>query len=809
MMKRLVRILGLVFLAASVAGVADAKRPSDPNGPPAQLYALGKTALPKTSRPLLPDAAEEFLIQVDPTAVAANPAVFLVDLPDYGLLEAVRNRFFDYKPDWKSWSGSLRYVDHHEPAGSIYIGFHGDRITALVELADGERYRIAGGPEEGQRLVRLSGGLGSPACRMDTPASSQETLPGTERMSRVDAPVALQTAALGTVRIDVLAVYPRAFFGISSWTESSLRTFVQDSISLANEAFANSGINAYYNLVGIVPILGGSQPATGLFSSLSWLDPRTSTNPNLSPPQEITDLRIAFGADVVTLFIPTEWNADDYCGTANQPLARNGGTDRFYRGDVEVIGAAMGDRAFSAHRYNCGLQDYTLTHEVGHNYGMGHHDDGTDPAFYLFPNGRGKVLQFPDGTKKATVMACFCTGCHCLRPSDPNYCSAGPAAVCNRIPYFSDPTKLYPNTNVYTGDPDRDNAAVGRAQVASYAALFPQSANTAPNVSFTVSCSGLTCTFNAGSTTDNTTLQSSKFFWYFGDSVPNTPTTGKVVSHSYTSAGSYQVHLVVKDSGGQTAVKGNTANPWVPLYEGAHETSNCGTIHGWAWDKTLPNTPISVDIYRDSTKVATVPANLFGSDLLSAGKGNGYHRFHYAPDSSWEDGWSHTVTVRFAGTTTNLGGTAQPIICNASINTTQTPAEFLATGGRVYSVATQFSSSQSGYITKLWFYRATGETGTNTLHLTTDSGAELASVPTNCPGVGWCAGSISPVAITAGTRYRVWVNTNTYQSKTYCGIGSGITNGPLTAHAGYWIEGNLFPNVNTCSNFFVDVSFYL
>src|SRR5262249_18416068 len=130
-------------------------------------------------------------------------------------------------------------------------------------------------------------------------------------------------------------------------------------------------------------------------------------------------------------------------------------------------------------------------------------------------------------------------------------------------------------------------------------------------------------------------------------------------------------------------------------------------------------------------------------------------------------------------------------------------------GGQVYTVATQFSSSQSGYVTQLGFYRGAGETGTNTLRLWTDGGTQLASVTPSCGASGWCWGSLAwpGVAITANTLYTVSVNTNPFQSKPYCGIGSGITNQVLTARQGFWIAGDTFPTTGSCSNFFVDVSF--
>jgi beta-glucanase (GH16 family)/PKD repeat protein len=74
--------------------------------------------------------------------------------------------------------------------------------------------------------------------------------------------------------------------------------------------------------------------------------------------------------------------------------------------------------------------------------------------------------------------------------------------------------------------------------------------NTPPTASFTFSCSGLSCDFDASASSDSDgTLQS--YQWDLGDG--NTA-SGSLVSHSYASAGDYTVSLTVTDNGGATDV---------------------------------------------------------------------------------------------------------------------------------------------------------------------------------------------------------------------------------------------------------------
>ncbi len=88
--------------------------------------------------------------------------------------------------------------------------------------------------------------------------------------------------------------------------------------------------------------------------------------------------------------------------------------------------------------------------------------------------------------------------------------------------------------------------------------------------------------------------------------------------------------------------------------EGVLDVADCGVIAGWAWDTTMPNTAVYVDIYDGTIFVASVLAGNFRQDLVNAGKGNGYHGFAYTTPAILRDGATHNLRVQFAGTSTLL-----------------------------------------------------------------------------------------------------------------------------------------------------------
>jgi 4-amino-4-deoxy-L-arabinose transferase-like glycosyltransferase len=111
-------------------------------------------------------------------------------------------------------------------------------------------------------------------------------------------------------------------------------------------------------------------------------------------------------------------------------------------------------------------------------------------------------------------------------------------------------------------------------------------------------------------------------------------------------------------------------NKSAAVYSGSLDVANCNVISGWAWNANQPNSPINVDIYDGSVVAATVSANIFRSDLINAGIGNGYHGFTCAVDNLLKNGQPHSIRVRFAGTNTDLSETPKTITCRHSRSAT-------------------------------------------------------------------------------------------------------------------------------------------
>jgi serine protease len=105
-----------------------------------------------------------------------------------------------------------------------------------------------------------------------------------------------------------------------------------------------------------------------------------------------------------------------------------------------------------------------------------------------------------------------------------------------------------------------------------------------PNATFTYSCAGLTCTFDAGGSIDDHGITS--YAWDFGDLQGG---SGAGIGHTYASGGTFTVRLTVTDTAGQTDVESKP----VTVAAGGAPCTGCqeytGTLSGTGDSDIHPN----------------------------------------------------------------------------------------------------------------------------------------------------------------------------------------------------------------------------
>jgi hypothetical protein len=247
-----------------------------------------------------------------------------------------------------------------------------------------------------------------------------------------------------------------------------------------------------------------------------------------------------------------------------------------------------------------------------------------------------------------------------------------------------------------------------------------------------------------------------------------------------------------------------------PVYEGYVDGTDCNQVWGWAWDQNKPNTPINVDIYANYIYVGTAPANQFRQDLFNAGKGNGYHAFAFVVPSYLKDGQLQNISVKFGGTNTQLIWSPRPITCNASMFPNDVPQTTASAGGSTWEQGVEFSSSVSGKITQVKFWKASGEpSGNHVGRIWTTNGALLATAPfINETSSGWQTATVSPaLQISAGVSYKVTFNLQSLGAKTFDVFANGPLNRPPFTIYGssYCSPAGCFPNIGSTSNLFADI----
>jgi len=140
--------------------------------------------------------------------------------------------------------------------------------------------------------------------------------------------------------------------------------------------------------------------------------------------------------------------------------------------------------------------------------------------------------------------------------------------------------------------------------------------NQAPTASFTVSCTGLTCSVNGGASTDADGSIAS-YSWSFGD---GSTATGVTASRTYAAAGTYTVTLTVTDNAGATGSTTRTATPTAPTTQIVLTVRmtkrNGNNIANLSWTGAAS----TVDVFRNNVRFTTVTGT---STTQNLGKASG------------------------------------------------------------------------------------------------------------------------------------------------------------------------------------------
>jgi PKD repeat protein len=141
----------------------------------------------------------------------------------------------------------------------------------------------------------------------------------------------------------------------------------------------------------------------------------------------------------------------------------------------------------------------------------------------------------------------------------------------------------------------------------------PPLPNTPPTAAFDVSCAGLSCSVDAGDSTDPDGTITGRA-WEFGD---GSTASGKTAQHSYRQLGSYTIRLRVTDDDGATSTATKTIG-LITLTANGYKRKGAQTVE-LSWNGSSAS---GFDVYRDGQKLAAVAGNSYTDNLNRKGAGN-------------------------------------------------------------------------------------------------------------------------------------------------------------------------------------------
>ena len=372
---------------------------------------------------------------VDGDSIRLGLAEFQLRLPgeDSAPVRLQRKDFQAREGEGGFWRGTAGLRDDSEVMLTLHEGFVAGTIRMGTDL-----YEVR--PTANGHVVEKIDPASYPACagspepereNVDAAAADQTDLPARRGSFAAAATGVASLNAAGAYTIDLLSVYTPAARAAAGGP-GQIAAIIQAAVDAANQAFANSGVNAAYRVVRTAE--AAHNDSGNLNTDLNWLanDAATAT------------LRNQAGADLVSLVVE---NGGGFCGVGYV---------------MRSPGPGFANVGFQVTARSCAVGNLTFAHEHGHNLGL-EHDAANGPAANVasYPWSFGYLV---NGVFR-TVMS---------------YASACPNG-CTRVAYFSNPNVSYLGYPTGVAN-SSDNARAANATVSIVSAfrLGPVATPTTP-----------------------------------------------------------------------------------------------------------------------------------------------------------------------------------------------------------------------------------------------------------------------------------------------------------------------------------------
>jgi len=292
---------------------------------------------------------------------ASHREVVRVEMFENLVLQARFERRKDFGPGRFDWYGTL--VNH--PGSWFVISVVNGGVAATFVPNDGRTTALAIQGAPGMHVVRelSQKDLG---CRVLAPPIPP----------RQPEPGPLGSCNDNQYDIRVLAVYDQLALSQAGGT-AKIEAAIQNGIAISNAINNNSGLTLTFTLTSIRPVNYTTGTMTDDLDRLTYT--KSTSDPN-GYMDEVHGWRVSDKADLVTLTVGDHSSHGNVAGTAWKPNASS-----HFIFDPTVL--PYGGWGFSVIEWNT-ISQYTMTHEMGHNFGCDHDSaNAQPPSIYAYALG--------------------------------------------------------------------------------------------------------------------------------------------------------------------------------------------------------------------------------------------------------------------------------------------------------------------------------------------------------------------------------------------------------------------------------------